>query len=569
MKHTTASFRFAGIGALLGLAVAGCAPQDSGIGPMDEQGDDAAGTEDDGSPWDDDDGDDDDHHDGDDAGEDDDAPAADDESGDDGEPSGQDHDLINAYVAQLGTLDVAPEALEPGEPDPSVEVGNFLCTTRRPTETKRFDKIVAFAANSGQMWPGAIVGAESIAEGLFTPKILDRAPLTFSASLEGVISGAVSATVDSPSLSAFREAMSTILQQTLTGQTAANIFSQIEEVHSAQQVSFALGVNVQWLLGGIESTLGFDDTTKRSRFVVNFTQSYYTVDVDPPGSAAEFFSPETTVDDAMNEFGEEPPAYVSSVTYGRLVYFVITSQNESSEMRAALEYGFGGAATVDGSVSMTHEEVLGNSEITAYILGGEGDVAAQAVHGIEELRNFINSGGTWTKQSPGAPIAYKLAYLHDDSPARYALTTDYEVEECDRVVQDVRVAVQHLHVANTGDDNGTELEIFGTIAVEDGDGEMYPLWSRDAADFVTIGLGQNWPATGELASAVVPVTPEPGESFVLWVDLYENDSIWGNEDLGQQIVAQEFEDGWRATFPVSAAQGAQHVEVVFDLLPVG
>ena len=491
------------------------------------------------------------------------------ESSSGGEIDGDERDAINEYIAGLALPEVAEEGIDEGEPSAPYETGNYMCTSRHPTETKRFDRIVAFAANSGQMWPGAVIGGESIAHGLFTPKILDRAPLTFSASLEGVISGDVSATIEEPSLSAFREAMSEIIQQTLTGQTPANIFSQIEEVYSKEQVSFALGLNVHWMAGGIESSFGFDDLTTRSRFVVNFTQSYYTVDIDPPGSAADWFDPTVTLEDVQDEMRGEPPAYVSSVTYGRMVYFVVTSELESSQVRAALEYGFGGLATVDGSVSLTHEEVLSETEITAYILGGEGEAAAQAVHGIDELRDYINSGGTWTKESPGAPISYKLAYLDNDSPARYALATDYEVEECDRISQDVRVAVQNIHVVSSGDDNGTELEIFGNIAVEDGDGEMHPLWSRDSNNWVTIGTGQSWPVSGELASAIVPVTPASGHEIVLWVDLEESDSIWGNESLGEQVHVRQFEDGWRANFAVSAANAAQHVEVNFDLVPVG
>ena len=487
----------------------------------------------------------------------------------DGEVDWDEHQAINEYIAGLAPPEVAEEAIDEGEPSEPYETGNYVCTSRHPTETKRFDKIVAFAANSGQMWPGAIIGGESISDGLFTPKVLDRSPMTFSASLEGVISGDVSATVDKPSLSAFREAMADIIQQSVTGQTPANIFSQIEEVYSKEQVSFALGLDVNWMLGGLESSLGFDDTGTRSRFVVNFTQSYYTVDIDPPGTAADWFDPSVTLEQVQDEMRGEPPAYVSSVTYGRMVYFVVTSALESSQVRAALEFGFGGAATVDGSVSLTHEEVLSETEITAYILGGKGAVAAQAVHGIEELRNYIDSGGTWSTNSPGAPISYKLAYLDDDSPARYALATDYEVEECDRISQDVRVAVHNIHVVSSGEDNGTELEIFGNISVEDGNGDLHPLWSREQDNWVTIGTGQSWPVSGELASAIVPVTPAPGHELVLWVDLEESDSIWGNESLGQQVQVRPFEDGWRAYFAVSAANAAQHVEVNFDLVPVG
>lgn len=504
-------------------------------------------------------------------GADDDGGDAGDGGSDGGEPGGGPsvYDRINDYIEMLGTPQAPADDLVEGDPSADEASGDYMCSTQNLEQTEQFDKIVAFAANSGTMFPGAIIGADSVETGLFTPKVLERAPLTFSASLEGVVDGEVSATLEEPSLSSFRDAMGAILDQTVIGQTPANIFAQIEEVYSSEQLSMALGVNVQWLTGGIESSLGFSDEDTRSRFVVNFTQSYYTVDIDPPGTAADFFSDEVTLDEVIEEISDEPPTYVSSVTYGRLVYFTITSEFSSKELRAALDFGFKGTVSVDGSVSLTHEEVLQNSEITAYILGGNGEVAVQAIYGVEELRAFIESGGTWSKDSPGAAIAYKLAYMHDDSPARYSLTTDYEVTECERVSQNVRVALQNIHVVNDGGDGGSELEIYGDVWVEDGNGDIHYLWTRASGNPVTIGTGMTWPQNGELGSSIIPVSPQPGEELVLYVDLEESDGTFNADDsLGTQVVARPFEDGWRAEIPVNAANGDQHVEVSFDLRPV-
>lgn len=497
------------------------------------------------------------------------AGSADDGGEDDGAAQG-DHDAINAYIAGLGTPQSPADELVEGEPEAPEPSGDYSCSRRNLSETKQFAEIVAFAANSGSMYPGAIVDAASIDTGLFTPRVLDRAALTFSASLEGVLDGDVSATLESPSLSAFRDAMAKILSQNVVGHTPANIHSRIEEVYSEQQLSLALGLDVGWLTGDVSASMRFDDQDTRSRFVVDFTQTYYTVDVDPPGTAADFFAPAVRVEDVESEMQDEPPAYVSSVSYGRIVYFAATSSLESQELRAALDFGFNGTVSVDGSVSLTHEEVLAQSEITAFILGGDGTVAVQAVYGVEELRQFIQGGGTYTKDSPGAAIAYKLAYLADDSPARFSLTTDYEVEECARVNQDVRIGLQALHVVADGGDGGEELELFGDIWVVDGNGDAHALWQVDSANHVTIGSGQSWPQSGEISSTIVPVAPEAGETITLYLEIKDDDG-WVNaaDEFGQLQVARPFEDGWRAEFAVPAAKGDQHIEVEFTLTPVG
>lgn len=494
-----------------------------------------------------------------------------DDGDDDGTPGGgpSTKDRINDYIEMLGTPQAPADDLVEGEAGPDEESGDYMCTTQNLMQTEQFDKIVAFAANSGSMFPGAIIGADSVETGLFTPKALARAPITFSASLEGVVDGQVSATLEDPSLSSFRDAMGQILDQNVVGQTPANVFAQIEEVYSSEQLSLALGVNAQWLTGGIEASFGFGQEETRSRFVVNFTQSYYTVDIDPPGTAADFFSDDVTLDEVIEKIDDEPPTYVSSVTYGRMVYFAVTSEFSSQELRAALDFGFKGTVSVDGSVSLTHEEVLENSEITAYILGGNGEIAVQAIYGVDELRNFIESGGTWSKESPGAAIAYKLAYMHDDSPARYSLTTDYEVTECERVSQNVRVAVKDVHVINDGGDGGSELELYGDIWVEDGYGDIHWLWTQPSGNPVTIGTGMSYPQNGELGSSIIPVTPQPGQELVLYVDLEEDDGAFnGADSMGTQVVARPFEDGWRAEIAVPAANGDQHIEINFDLQPV-
>lgn len=491
-----------------------------------------------------------------------------DDGTDDGPAPSGDHDAINEYIAGLGTPDSpAPETVE-GEPSAPEPSGDYTCTRTNLQETQQFSEIVAFAANSGSMFPGAIVGGRTIETGLFTPRVLDRAPLTFSASLEGVVDGAVSATLDSPTLSSFREAMADILSQEIVGNTPANVHSQIEEVYSHEQLGLAVGLDVGWLNGDISASMRFGDQETRSRFVVRFTQTYYTVDVDPPGTAADFFSGDVTIEDVEAEIGDDPPAYVSSVSYGRTVYFTATSSMSAQELRAALDFGFQGTVSVDGSVSLTHEEVLANSEITAFILGGDSTVAVQAIYGAEELREFVQSGGTYSAESPGAAIAYKLAYLHDDSPARFSLTTDYDVEECSRVTQNVRVGLTNLAVVADGGDSGEELELYGNIWVvfENGDYEL--LWSRDSSEYVAIGTGQSWPQQGEIDSVIVPVTPQPGGNIQLVTELFDVDDWNADDAFGVQFIDRPFEDGWRAEVAVPAANGDQHITINFDMTPV-
>lgn len=495
----------------------------------------------------------------------------DDEETGTGETSSGEGNDIDDYVIGLGTPETPGNVVMEGDVSAAEAAGDYMCSTQDLAETKQFDKIVAFAANSGTLFPGALIGGQSISDGTLTPKVLDRAPLTFSASLEGVLDGAVSATLESPTLSAFREAMADILDANVIGSTPANVAFDIQEVYSEEQLSLAIGLDVSWMTGNVSASMDFAEEERNSRFIVNFTQAYYTVDIDPPGRPSHMLDDTVTLEDVQDVIGAEPPAYVGSVTYGRIVYFAVTSNFSSQELRAALDFGFSaGAVDVDGNVSLTHSEVLSESQITAFILGGNGDIAVQAINGVEELRTFLESGGSYSRDSPGAPIAYKLSYLADNSPARFALTTDYEVTDCERVSQNVRVALSNLRVTDDGADAGGDLEVYGWIRGWDEDSTAYPLMEREDDEYVTINNGAFWPQSGEIGSDIIPVTPQPGHKFSISVNLRESDGLLnGDDSFGDHVIEVDFEDGWRENdFVFSVADGDQQLEAHFEFTPV-
>ena len=492
-----------------------------------------------------------------------------DETGSTGEPDGNSD--IDEYIFALGTLELPASDLEEGVAGAPVENGDYVCSTTNMLETKQFDKIVAFANNSGTLYPGAMIGGTTLSDGTLTPKVFDRAPLTFSASLEGVLDGDVSATMESPSLSEFRESMADILDANIIGNTPANIAYEMSEVHSSEQLSLALGLDVSWMSGDVSASMEFDQQERNSRYLVNFTQAYYTVDIDPPSRPTDFLDPSVTLEDVQQTLQNEPPAYVSSVTYGRIVYFAVTSNFSSEELKAALDFGFStGAVDVDGSVSLTHSEVLSESQITAFILGGDGNVAVQAIQGAEGIAEFLQSGGTYSPESPGAPIAYKMAYLADNSPAGFALTTDYDVKECTRISQNIQLTLQNIYVVNDGGDTGNNLEVYGWIRGWDEQSNAYPLMERGDDQWVTIATGQSWPQTGTIESQIIPVVPQSDHSFTISINLREHDGFLnGDDNLGDHEVVIDYEDGWRDdNFVYNLADGEQQVEVRLAFTPV-
>lgn len=474
---------------------------------------------------------------------------------------------IDEYIASLPYLPVDPPAIEAGSPSPAERDGEYSCSTQRLRETRQDDRIVAYAANSDALYPGALISADAVRSGLFTQIVLPRAPVTISVSLEN-LAGAKQARIAEPSLSSYRDALAGILDAEITGATPASLYAEIEAVHSESQLDMALGVQASWALGiaSLRSCFDWSNHRVRSRYLVRYTQAYYTVDLDAPGPPSALLSPGVTLADVQARMdAQRPPAYVASVTYGRMVLFSFESQYSAEEMAAALDVTYAGGVDLRGDVSVTYKDMLSQSKITSFVLGGDAGAAVQTIDSYEALLDFIKAGGNYSRQSPGAPIAYKLAYLKDSAPARMSFTTDYEVKNCVRVSQQVRVTLRAIAV-DTAEDSGDDLEIYGQISVEGADGQA--LFDKTASNYVTVHEGQAFGGAAAIAETVIAVTPQAGQAIRLRAHLVDQDTLSGDDDLGTEVVVNPFETGWRKDVTVTLTGSGARVRVEFSLAPI-
>ncbi len=477
--------------------------------------------------------------------------------------------LIDEYIVGIDPLLVSEANVEAGPTSAGQRQGDFSCTTTNVAETRSYDRLVAYAANSDSLWPGAIVGGNSLQTGQLTQIQFERAPINISVSLSNLV-GSKSASVEEPQLSSYRDAVAGILSSELSGATPANIYAEIEEVHSLQQLSLAMGLDVTFLAGGL-ATVGasfdFNSEEVRSRFVVKYTQAYYTVDVDQPETPSAFLADNVSIFDVEKRIAPlDPPMYVSSVTYGRTILFTFESSYSSSELSAALDFAYRGGVDVKGNVSVSYKDVLSSSKINAYILGGSGGEAAKAIDNFEALMDFIHGGGNYSPESPGSPIAYKLNYMRDNQPARISLTEDFVVRDCARVSQKILVTLRNFEVVSTSD-GGNNLEIFGSVSAEANNEGV--LFDRPSEEQVTVAEGKSWPSTGSIAEVVLDVTPEAGQEIILHTDLWDKDGfLQADDSLGTESVSILFETGWRREVSILLTGDNSVLKVNLELQPI-
>jgi thiol-activated cytolysin len=352
----------------------------------------------------------------------------------------EDHgDEIDAFVLGLGHLAIPPEQPEQQvDCDPQAQLcpppwqdGELSCHYVYTEQTDHAVGVIALQPDSASLWPGAVVRGDEALAGDLVEIGVERGPLVFSLSLENAVADP-SAQLDVPSLSAFRTARNAILQGGLTGSVPANIAYRTLAISSESQLEFEVKAGVGWTGGAkLQGLFSFDESSFSNRFLVDFTQSYYTVDMDVPSRPAEMFAQGTSVDDLSPHMdADSPPMYVQSIVYGRRVLFGIETNASFETIAAAIGLALNDQLDLD--IGLEAKAALSASKVTALLLGGNGGDAAVAVAGPAAMVDYLDNGGEFSADSPGAPISYRLAYL-DNVPAKFAFRAEYATVVCEPI----------------------------------------------------------------------------------------------------------------------------------------
>jgi hypothetical protein len=154
-----------------------------------------------------------------------------------------------------------------------------------------------------------------------------------------------------------------------------------------------------------------------------------------------------------------PPVYVASVTYGRELWVLVSSQETEETLEVSLKASFSGLAakgTIETEAKNRH--VLRESKVNAFVLGGSLVEATPVLLGDPEkgLEGYIKSGASFSKKSPGAVITYQTRYLGTGHVAKLSSATQYTVPR-PRNVTKLRVT---YHTYDEDKDPGAAISLF-------------------------------------------------------------------------------------------------------------
>ena len=393
---------------------------------------------------------------------------------------------FNAEVNQMSSFSqpdelAAPEFVSETTPSADPADPNYECYSTTYRAAPGFNELLALDPTSDVIFPGAMLEGNSIPTGEYIPINTDRAPITLSISLQN-LSGSPVVQIEDPKLSTVREGIKSILDQEVTSSTPAQINFEIEQVYSEEHLSVALGANYRAAGNSVQASFDFNSSQYSNKFVLKYLQVYYTIDMDSPASPSDLFNNLPDIAD----LGATTPVYVSSMSYGRMVLYAIESNSSMTDINAAFSAAFNSGG---GSISTNYQNIINSSSIKALVIGGSGASASQAISGPAEVYNYIAEGGDYSKDSPGAPLSYKLRFIKKGTPvARVVLSSEYQVRQCEFVKPTYKLEIDYVKCLDCPEIGDPEIygELKARAYVNGSAKSPYPIWSRSASNALEV-----------------------------------------------------------------------------------
>jgi thiol-activated cytolysin len=347
---------------------------------------------------------------------------------------------VNDYVAALPSWEAfAPpladaDTVNEGGVDESTEVietTTYKCTTAPFSLTQTPDKIVTLDPDVNILWLGALLQGSGYKDGIGSLaewSVRERAPLRVSIDL---LTGANSRTVENPDLGSVTQAVGELVQAAEASghHGGSSVSFSMQKTHSVRQGTLALGISTRYLGPTVTASLSASHNADEQTITAYFVQRMFTVSFVLPNAPSDLFSPAFTPARLQEEVdrghvgSSNPPVYVASIVYGRILIFTFTSTATADSIRIALSAAVKkDSAGIDASLS----RILTTADIRVVTVGGEGRNATALIRS-GELADYFNEDAALTS---ARPISYTVRNLGDNSIARVSETTQYNLKEC-------------------------------------------------------------------------------------------------------------------------------------------
>ncbi len=227
-------------------------------------------------------------------------------------------------------------------------------------------------------------------------------------------------------------AMNKIINRKQEQNLPSNFTFEFSQIESKDQLAFSLGVSAKAFGARLNASLAFSTDKVYNRVLVKLEQSYYTMKIQEPNSRQEIFPDTVTDQDIRDHFSiNNPPAYISSVDYGRVFYMLIESTQTRQEIEAAVKASLN-RAVFSGSVESDVKKVAELSDLSVKVYAFGGDASGTlSLSGETDLRKIVTTLAEATDIRNGVPISYTVRSLFNPSKIiRKGLSANFDKVNC-------------------------------------------------------------------------------------------------------------------------------------------
>ena len=387
----------------------------------------------------------------------------------------------------------------------------YACTDVPYTLSKNPQQLVIYNPDQDILFPGALIQGKSHklqAGSLLGITVKERTPINVSIPGFSFPSGSNFRTVDTVDQAHVAQAIGSIVgNATANGLQAASASTfEMRSYNSEKEFALQAGLSGKYLGFSARATGSTSRNSSETTVAVQFYQRMYDVVVAAPPTPAQWFSDKFTPEKLQAQVNagfmgtDNPPIYISQVTYGRSMMFTLTSTASESEIRATLNASYKfvtGQAGLD--LGTQQREILQRSRIAITSIGGN-DSATIAMIQSGDWRAYFTSSAPL---STAAPLSYVFKNVSDGSIAKVTEATSYSIRTCTEYNtlpgQFTFAPVQALAAPVP-----TPFET--KLADVDGDGRQDLVWNHRGAgsNEIAFALGQ---ASGSFTTPVVASHP--------------------------------------------------------------
>lgn len=284
---------------------------------------------------------------------------------------------------------------------------------------------------AGTIWPGAALQGRSIINGQIPdPITAPRGPgkIVIEAATGNSLS---SVHVNATSLSEVTAAINNLVAAREPNEFAANYFFGARAVRSTQELQVAAEASGGFMgIFSASTQFTYEESEKRTWFLVVLRQKYYTIVFERPQVPSEFFAASVTVDNLKPYVGPgNPPVYVHSVSYGRIFYFLISTTESLNALEIAVNASFFGVADAGGGFKDV--TTLRDKRLEAFAYGGSAQGALSALNaGWQKSSSVLNELAREVDIRFAKPVSYVIRSVYNDKDVLNALTTEYKINDC-------------------------------------------------------------------------------------------------------------------------------------------